>query len=64
MPGAVPYTSTVALTNVTLPYALRLANFGWQVACEKDESLKKGLNIVSGTIIYQEIRNAFGWEKA
>jgi alanine dehydrogenase len=64
MPGAVPYTSTVALTNVTLPYALRLANFGWQVACEKDESLKKGLNIVSGTIIYQEIRDAFGWEKA
>jgi alanine dehydrogenase len=64
MPGAVPYTSTVTLTNVTLPYALRLANFGWQVACEKDESLKKGLNIVSGTIIYQEIRDAFGWEKA
>jgi alanine dehydrogenase len=64
MPGAVPYTSTVALTNVTLPYALRLANLGWEAACERDESLKKGLNIVSGKVVYQEIIEAFGWEKA
>lgn len=63
MPGAVPYTSTVALTNVTLPYAVRLANFGWEVACEKDASLKKGLNIVSGKVVYQEIIEAFGWEE-
>lgn len=62
MPGAVPYTSTVALTNVTLPYALRLANFGWEAACEKDASLKKGLNIISGKVVYQEIIEAFGWE--
>ena len=63
MPGAVPYTSTVALTNVTLPYAVRLANLGWEVACEKDASLKKGLNIISGKVVYQEIIEAFGWEE-
>src|SRR6056297_194543 len=63
MPGAVPYTSTVALTNVTLPYAVRLANFGWEMACEKDTSLKKGLNIISGKVVYQEIIEAFGWEE-
>ncbi len=64
MPGAVPYTSTVALTNVTLPYALKLANMGWEAACESDISLKKGLNIVEGTVVYQEIIEAFGWEVA
>ncbi|MFD0798954.1 alanine dehydrogenase [Maribacter chungangensis] len=63
MPGAVPYTSTVALTNVTLPYAVRLANLGWEKACEKDASLKKGLNIVSGKVVYQEIIEAFSWEE-
>jgi alanine dehydrogenase len=63
MPGAVPYTSTMALTNVTLPYALRLANLGWEVACEKDASLKKGLNIVKGDIVLQEIIEAFGWDE-
>jgi len=62
MPGAVPYTSTVALTNVTLPYALKLANLGWEAACEKDASLHKGLNIVSGKVVYEEIKEAFGWE--
>jgi alanine dehydrogenase len=61
MPGAVPYTSTVALTNVTLPYALRLADLGWEAACEKDDSLKKGLNIIAGEVVYQEINEAFGW---
>ncbi|MGO4919280.1 alanine dehydrogenase [Maribacter spongiicola] len=63
MPGAVPYTSTMALTNVTLPYALKLANLGWKEACEKDASLKKGLNIVEGNIVLQEIIEAFGWEE-
>lgn len=63
MPGAVPYTSTMALTNVTLPYALKLANLGWEVACEKDKTLKKGLNIVSGKVVYEEIIEAFGWEE-
>lgn len=64
MPGAVPYTSTIALTNVTLPYCLKLANMGWEAACEKDASLKKGLNIISGKVVYKEIIEAFGWEKA
>ncbi|VXB32945.1 alanine dehydrogenase [Maribacter litoralis] len=63
MPGAVPYTSTMALTNVTLPYALKLANLGWEAACAKDTSLNKGLNIVEGKVVYQEIIEAFGWEE-
>jgi alanine dehydrogenase len=61
MPGAVPYTSTVALTNVTLPYVLRLANQGWEKACENDETLAKGLNIVKGEVVYKEIAEAFNW---
>lgn len=61
MPGAVPYTSTLALTNVTLPYVLRLANLGWEKACEQDETLAKGLNIVKGKIVYEEIAEAFNW---
>ena len=56
MPGAVPYTSTVALTNVTLPYIIKLANDGWEKACENSEPLVKGLNIVKGEIIYEEIK--------
>ncbi|MDC6388195.1 alanine dehydrogenase [Maribacter sp. PR1] len=64
MPGAVPYTSTMALTNVTLPYALKLANLGWEEACKRDVSLNKGLNIVSGKVVYEEIIEAFGWEEA
>jgi len=55
MPGAVPYTSTVALTNVTLPYVLQIANKGWEKACEDSSALKKGLNIVKGDIVYKEI---------
>lgn len=61
MPGAVPYTSTLALTNVTLPYVIRLANQGWKKACEKDPMLAKGLNIVDGKIVYEEIAEAFNW---
>ncbi|ASV30510.1 alanine dehydrogenase [Maribacter cobaltidurans] len=63
MPGAVPYTSTMALTNVTLPYALKLANLGWEEACKRDASLNKGLNIVSGKVVYEEIIEAFGWKE-
>ena len=59
MPGAVPYTSTLALTNVTLPYVMKLANLGWEKACEKDLTLAKGLNIVNGKIVYKEIEDAF-----
>lgn len=59
MPGAVPYTSTKALTNVTLPYVLQIANHGWERACESDPGLKKGLNIVNGEIVYEGLANAF-----
>ncbi len=61
MPGAVPYTSTLALTNVTLPYVINLANQGWEKACKKDKTLAKGLNIVKGKIVYEEIAEAFNW---
>jgi len=59
MPGAVPYTSTMALTNVTLPYVLKLANNGWRSACRMDKVLEKGLNIVKGEVVYNEIAESF-----
>ena len=59
MPGAVPYTSTLALTNATLPYALQLANKGWKKACAENEELKKGLNIANGKILYKGVADAF-----
>ncbi len=59
MPGAVPHTSTIALTNVTLSYILKLADLGWEKACENDISLQKGLNIVKGEIVYQELEAVF-----
>jgi len=59
MPGAVPYTSTIALTNVTLTYIINIANNGWEKACKTDESLSKGLNIVNGRVVYKEIEQAF-----
>lgn len=62
MPGAVPYTSTMALTNVTLPYILMLANLGWEEACEKSPALTKGLNIVKGKCVYEEIIEAYEWK--
>lgn len=62
MPGAVPYTSTIALTNVTLPYVSKLADLGWKTACEKDKSLSKGLNIIHGEIVYKEISEAFDFQ--
>lgn len=60
MPGAVPYTSTLALTNATLPYAIQLANKGWQKACAENEELKKGLNVVDGKVVYQGVADAWG----
>lgn len=60
MPGAVPYTSTLALTNATLPYAIQLANRGWQIACAQSEELKKGLNVVNGKIVYKAVADAWG----
>ncbi|TRX36244.1 alanine dehydrogenase [Flavobacterium restrictum] len=59
MPGAVPYTSTLALTNATLPYALQLANKGWKKACAENEELKKGLNIANGKILYKGVAQAW-----
>ncbi len=64
MPGAVPYTSTMALTNVTLPYVLALAKDGWEEACIKKPALQKGLNIVNGGVVYKEIIEAFGWQSS
>ena len=60
MPGAVPYTSTLALTNATLPYALQLANKGWKKACADNEELKKGLNVANGKIVYKGVSDAWG----
>ncbi len=60
MPGAVPYTSTLALTNATLPYAIQLANKGWKKACADNTELKKGLNIIEGEIVYRGVADAFG----
>jgi alanine dehydrogenase len=62
MPGAVPYTSTLGLTNVTLPYAVALANKGWKQAVKDDAELLKGVNIVEGTIVYEDVADAFSME--
>ena len=62
IPGAVPCTSTLALTNATLPYAIRLADLGWKKACENDPGLKNGLNIVNGKIVFPAVAEAFGWK--
>ena len=59
IPGAVPFTSTLALTNATLPYAIRLADLGWKEACRKDPALALGVNIVSGEITYKAVADAF-----
>jgi len=60
MPGAVPYTSTLALTNATLPYAIDLANKGWKKACQESKELKLGLNIIKGEVVYKGVSDAFG----
>ncbi|MCZ3387779.1 MAG: alanine dehydrogenase [Actinomycetia bacterium] len=60
MPGAVPHTSTYALTNVTLPYAVQLANLGWREALQGNAALRPGLNIHEGQITYGAVGEAFG----
>lgn len=60
IPGAVPQTSTLALTNATLPYVLELADKGWKEACKEDRSLLLGLNIIEGKIVYPAVAEAFG----
>jgi len=62
MPGAVPYTSTLALTNATLPYAIQLANNGWVKACKKNSELALGLNIIKGKVVYKAVAEAFNLE--
>jgi alanine dehydrogenase len=59
MPGGVPRTSTLALTNATLPYGLRLAKQGWKQACREDPALALGLNVVDGKVVYPGVADAF-----
>lgn len=62
IPGAVPFTSTMALTNATLPYALRLADMGWEEACRRDSGLAEGVNVVGGKVTYKAVAEAFDME--
>lgn len=62
MPGAVPKTSTIALTNATLPYVLDIANKGWQQAMRQNPEVKFGANIVQGKVTYQAVADIFGFE--
>ena len=59
MPGAVPVTSTEALTNATISRGLSIANKGWKNACDDDKSLRLGLNIINGKIVYKAVADAF-----
>jgi alanine dehydrogenase len=60
MPGGVPRTSTLALTNATFPYAKRLARYGWREACKRDRALFLGLNVIEGQVVYPAVAEAFG----
>ncbi len=60
MPGAVPRTSTLALTNATLPYGITLAKLGWKAACRADSALRLGLNVVAGKVVYPGVAEAIG----
>ena len=60
MPGAVPYTSTIGLTNATLPYAIELADKGWRRACRENQELGRGLSIAHGAITHEKVASAFG----
>jgi alanine dehydrogenase len=64
MPGAVPNTSTYALTNVTLPYAVQLANLGWREALKADHALALGLNTHDGAVTYGPVAQALGMASA
>jgi alanine dehydrogenase len=61
MPGAVPKTSTMALTNATLPYAVEIANQGWVKAMQANPEIRLGANVVQGKVTYREVANAFGF---
>ncbi len=62
MPGAVPFTSTIGLTNVTLPYAIQIADKGWINAIRENRELEFGLNIANGKIVYRDVAEAFDLE--
>jgi len=62
MPGAVPYTSTLALTNATLPFAIQLAEKGWVKACQDNRELALGLNIIKGDVVYDAVAEAYDLE--
>ena len=62
MPGAVPRTSTLALTNATLPYAVEIANKGWEGAMRKNPEIKRGANVIKGKVTYKAVAEAFGLE--
>lgn len=59
MPGAVPFTSTLALTNATLPFAIQLADKGWKKACQESKPLSLGLNVLEGQVVYKGVAEAF-----
>ncbi len=65
MPGTVPRTSTIALTNATLPYALQIADAGWELAAQRSPAVRCGLNIVHGRVVHSRVAEAFNleWEK-
>lgn len=60
IPGAVPYTSTLALTNASLPYAMALAEKGWKTACKEDAALAAGLNVVEGKVTFKAVADVYG----
>jgi alanine dehydrogenase len=62
MPGAVPKTATLALTNATLPYAVEIADKGWKQAMQENPEIKSGANIVNGKITYKGVADAVGLE--
>ncbi len=62
MPGAVARTSTIALTNATLPYAVEIANKGWKKAMQENNEIKLGANVINGKVTYKAVAEAFGLE--
>jgi len=60
MPGGVPRTSTLALTNATFPYVMQLARKGWKEALRENDALAKGLNVVDRKVVYKAVADAFG----
>jgi alanine dehydrogenase len=62
MPGAVPHTSTIGLTNVTMPYAIQIANKGWVSAVKENREIERGLNVAKGKIVYKDVADAFDFE--